>query len=923
MLQNILHVYVSWTRYLLFLIMAFYTYLNFRYFSVDEQRRKKICGSQIRLMFLLQLIAYSVICLNTRDPAIAAFYGLQAVFFLCFIYVYRAFYPQASRLLVNNMCMLLCVSFIMLTRLNYERAVRQFVIAAVSAAVCFLVPVIIDRARFLRKLAWLYGGAGILLLGVVCIAGNTSFGAQLSLDIGGVAVQPSEFVKILYVFFIAAMLSRSTELKNLILTTAAAALHVLILVLSKDLGSALIFFLTYLFLLYAATSDLRWLGAGLLSGSLAAAAAYRLFSHVQSRVLAWRDPWSDIDNRGYQITQSLFAIGTGSWFGLGLYEGMPRKIPVVEKDFIFAAVSEEMGALFALCVLLICLGCFLQFVLIAGQMRDLFYKLTAFGLGTVYIVQVFLTVGGVIKFIPSTGVTLPLVSYGGSSVLSTFILFGVIQGLYVMAQPEQEREQEQEQEPEAEPSGRREKRDRSMLRLTYLAVAVFAGMILYEGWFLTVRREDTINNSYNARLDSFADRVVRGKIVSGDGTVLAETLVGENGSETRSYPCGSLFAHTVGYSTMGRTGLEDLAHFYLLSSHVNLIEHTLRELMGEKNMGDTVVTTLDAALQQTASDALGDRRGAVVVLEPGSGKVLAAVSKPGFDPNTLADNWDHLVSPDNTSGQLLNRAFQGLYPPGSTFKTVILLEYIREHPDDYEDFRFECDGSYEEGDYTIRCYHGNAHGSQTLKEAFANSCNGAFAYLGSRLDAEKLAATAGQLLFNSDLPSALSYTRSSFAMEKDADLWERLQTSIGQGRTQITPLHNALLAAAVANKGTLMRPYLIDHIENAGGDRIRGFQPSVCGSLMTEEEAAILTEMMTEVVENGTASAVKSDLYTAAAKTGSAEFEAGRDTHAWFIGFAPVEDPKLAVSVIVEEGGSGGAAAAPIARKIFDTYFSR
>ncbi len=472
------------------------------------------------------------------------------------------------------------------------------------------------------------------------------------------------------------------------------------------------------------------------------------------------------------------------------------------------------------------------------------------------------------------------------------------------------------------PAGRQDA-DRSMLRLTYLVAAVFAGMILYEGWFLTIRREDTINNSYNARLDSFAERVVRGKIVSGDGTVLAETLTGADGSETRSYPYGSVFSHVVGYSAMGRTGLENLAHFYLLSSHVNPIEHTLRELMGEKNMGDAVVTTLDPALQQAASDALGNRRGAVVVMDPGTGKVLAMVSKPGFDPNTISENWNSLVSPDNTSGQLLNRAMQGLYPPGSTFKTVILLEYIREHPNDYNEFQFECDGSYEDGDYTIRCYHGNAHGTQNLKEAFANSCNGAFAYLGSGLDAAKLAATAEELLFNCDMPVALPYTGSSFAMEKDADRWERLQTSIGQGKTQITPLHNALLAAAIANGGTLMKPYFIDHIENAGGDRIRSFQPAAYGSLMTAEEAAVLTEMMTEVVTVGTASAVKSELYTAAAKTGSAEFEFGRDTHAWFIGFAPAEAPRLAVSVIVEEGGSGGAAAAPIARRIFDTYFSR
>lgn len=433
-LSNGVGLYVSTARYLMFLLIAIYTYLNFRYFSVDEDRKRHICGRQVRLMLFLHLIAYSIICIRTLDPRMAVFYGLQVVFFLCYIFVYRAFYRNGSRLLVNNICMLLCVGFIILSRLDFDRAVRQFIIVAVSAAATWIIPFIMDRVWQLAKLSWFYGIAGIVLLAVVCVAGNTSFGAQLSLTIGGFSIQPSEFVKIVFVFFVAAMFHRSVDIRQVIITTVAAAVHVLILVASRDLGSALLFFVTYLFMLYAATSSWELFGTGLLGGSVAAVIAYRLFSHVRNRVIAWSDPWSDIDNRGYQITQSLFAIGTGSWFGLGLYEGMPKKIPVVEKDFIFAAISEEMGALFALCVLLICLGCFLQFMLIAGQMEVLFYKLIAFGLSTMYIVQVFLTVGGVIKFIPSTGVTLPFVSYGGSSVLSTFILFSVIQGLYVLKQ---------------------------------------------------------------------------------------------------------------------------------------------------------------------------------------------------------------------------------------------------------------------------------------------------------------------------------------------------------------------------------------------------------------------------------------------------------------------------------------------------------
>ena len=334
--------------------------------------------------------------------------------------------------------MLLCVSFIMLSRISFDRAVRQFVIAAVAAVVTMLIPFIIDRTWQLAKIPWVYGSIGLFLLLVVCVLGSTSFGAQLSINVGGFSFQPSEFVKISFVFFVATMFYRSIDFRTIVITTVVAAAHVLVLVISKDLGSALIFFLTYLTMLFVATGRWLYLGAGLGFGCGASVLAYYLFAHVRTRVAAWMDPWADIDNRGYQITQSLFAIGTGGWFGMGLYQGMPYKIPVVEKDFVFAAVSEELGGIFAICILLICLGCFLQFMMIAGRMQALFYKLIAFGLGMVYGIQVFLTVGGVTKFIPSTGVTLPFVSYGGSSILSTFMVFGVLQGLYILKKNDEE-----------------------------------------------------------------------------------------------------------------------------------------------------------------------------------------------------------------------------------------------------------------------------------------------------------------------------------------------------------------------------------------------------------------------------------------------------------------------------------------------------
>ena len=434
---------VEISRYLIILLIAIYTYYNFRFFSMkNEEDRNYACSRQLVCMFMLHFLANLLIVLNTKSEELILFYGMQVLFFVCYLSLSKFFYKKISRLLLNNICMLLGTGFIILTRLNPDRAMRQFLIVVVSAVVTWIIPFIIDRVWQLVKLAWLYGILGVLILAFVCVAGNTSFGAQLSLTVGGISVQPSEFVKISFVFFAAARLYRSTKFKDVVITTVIAALHVVILVLSRDLGSALIFFVTYLFMLFVATSNWLYLGAGALSGSAAAVLAYKLFSHVRRRVEAWRDPWADIDDKGYQVTQGLFAMGTGGWFGLGLYQGMPQKIPVVDKDFVFAAISEELGAIYALCLLFICVGCFMQFMIIAVKMQAMFYKLIAFGLGIMYITQVFLTVGGVVKFIPSTGVTLPFVSYGGSSVLATFVLFNIIQGLYILKRTEEEEHEE-------------------------------------------------------------------------------------------------------------------------------------------------------------------------------------------------------------------------------------------------------------------------------------------------------------------------------------------------------------------------------------------------------------------------------------------------------------------------------------------------
>lgn len=426
------------SKILMIVVFALYTYECFSVIKRQNQEiQEQIFKRQTFFIFLLHLNGFALIFLHEQEMKLIIFYLLQVILLSAIIFVYGFFYPTASRLVVNNMCMLLSIGFIILTRLDYAKAMRQFEICVAATILCTLIPLIIHKLKFLRNLTWLYALVGIAALGVVLAVGDVSYGAKLFIKFGGISLQPSEFVKITYVFFISSMLYRNTSFKQVVVTTCVAALHVLILVASRDLGGALILFVTYLVMVYVATRKLSYFGAGLGGGVVASIAAYFLFNHVRVRVLAWKDPFAVIDGAGYQVAQSLFAIGTGGWFGLGLYQGMPDTIPVVEQDFIFSAISEEMGGIFAICLILVCACCFLMFLNIALQIKNQFYKLIALGLGTVYGFQVFLTIGGVTKFIPSTGVTLPLVSYGGSSLLSTIMIFSIIQGLYILREDEE------------------------------------------------------------------------------------------------------------------------------------------------------------------------------------------------------------------------------------------------------------------------------------------------------------------------------------------------------------------------------------------------------------------------------------------------------------------------------------------------------
>jgi penicillin-binding protein A len=437
---------------------------------------------------------------------------------------------------------------------------------------------------------------------------------------------------------------------------------------------------------------------------------------------------------------------------------------------------------------------------------------------------------------------------------------------------------------------------------------------------LVAKSSDVINSSSNKRQELLTERIVRGEIRGSDGQVLAETIVDKEGKETRVYPFKNMFCHIVGNYNISKSGIELSEGFNLLTSSENPLVATYNALSGDKNIGDNVVTTLNVDLQKVAYDALGDARGAVVVMEPKTGKILAMVSKPDYDPNITLAEWNVFTENEKNNSVLVNRATQGLYPPGSTFKILTALEYIREN-EKYEDYEYNCDGTDIFDSVKISCFNKNKHGAVNLEDSVAKSCNTSFANIGVGLNKASFRELCDSFLFNSELPTTLPYKKSSFVINKDSDKSAMPQTAIGQGDTLITPFHNALIVSTIANGGVLMNPYVVDRVENFHGDIIKKNMPSAYKTIISADESKKIAKFMEAVVEKGTASELQDIGVTAAGKTGSAEYDSKKSSHAWFIGFAPSNNPEIIVSVIVEGGGSGSKKALPIAKKVLKEYF--
>jgi len=465
------------------------------------------------------------------------------------------------------------------------------------------------------------------------------------------------------------------------------------------------------------------------------------------------------------------------------------------------------------------------------------------------------------------------------------------------------------------------KRNKETNIISYVFIVIFVSMIGYLVVFNTFLAKKILNNPYNGLVDTQEKNVIRGDILAADGTVLATTKVDSDGNETREYPLGATFSHVVGFNNNGRSGLELSQNYYLLSKADNVLSQIGSDIDGKKYEGDDVYTTLDVNLQEAAVKSLGKNKGAVVAMDPKTGKILAMASYPNYDPNKAVSDYSTWLTYDSDDSVLLNRASQGLYPPGSTFKILTLLAYMEQNQN-YDDFKFNCTGSVTfPGGTKMNCANNKAHGHETLETAFANSCNSAFATIGVSLSKPEYASLVSRFFFEENLKLDFEYNQSSFVLNENSSVSEVEETSIGQGKTLMSPIQNLAITASVANGGVMLKPYLVDKVVDSNNTTVTTYEPEELGTMMSKAQANYITKCMEQVCKTGTGTAFRNYKQPVAGKTGSAQYGDGSDVHSWFVGFAPANDPQIAICVLLEGGYKGVSSAQYVARDVLNAYF--
>lgn len=451
--------------------------------------------------------------------------------------------------------------------------------------------------------------------------------------------------------------------------------------------------------------------------------------------------------------------------------------------------------------------------------------------------------------------------------------------------------------------------NKRIIRVLIAISLLFLALVTYLLWFNMFRAKDVYTNSYNKRQWESEQQVQRGEIYSQDGVLLAETEI-DGDARIRKYPKGRLYSHIIGYCSQvyGKTQLE-------MSHDDDLIgKGTISLTLNEIKHGNNLNLTINDELQEYAYEQLDGRDGAIVAMEPTTGQILAMVSLPDFNPETIEKDWPSMMEDENSP--FLARATQGLYPPGSTYKIVTAAGV---YDNGMTTETFDDEGLFKKDDVTVYNYNKESFGKLDIKTAFEVSSNYVFCTLGYEMGADAVKAEAEKFGVNKSFDFDIPVSQSQIQYKKMTDLDGAL-VSIGQGGLVMTPLHVAMMASAVANNGKMMKPYLVETVTTENGTVIGQTKPSVLYDSIGTACADYIEDMMIGVVEDGTGTGAQISGITVAGKTGTAENETDKD-HAWFVGYAPVENPTICVAVVLENAvTSGGKSAVPIAKNIIRKF---
>ena len=827
------------------------------------------------------------------------------------------------------------------TRLRPELAVNQLLWLFLGVGLMVLVLVFIKNADKIANYKYTLMIFGVLLLLSPMIPGlgEEIYGSRIWLYIAGYSFQPGEIAKVLIVLFLAGYLAVNREmlsvftvrigpfnlpdLRTLLPLILMWALALIIVVFEKDLGSALVFFFVFLAMLYAATGKKFYLVVGLALAGIGALAAWSLFSHVQVRVDTWLDPFADAQNTGYQLVQTIYSMADGGLFGVGIDRGYAEIIPVVESDFIFAAIAEETGLLGAAGLLLLYLCLAIRGLVTAARAKSDVSSFIAVGATAIIVLQAFIIVGGVTRLIPLTGLTLPFVSQGGSSLIASFISVGLIlkcgdEGTGV--------EKEMKSTTLSLHSNSvlgRISLGKRLTNLMFIFSIMFALLVANLTLIMVVQADEYKNMPGNNHTLARKAESERGTISTYDGVVLARSVQTANGTYEREYPAGNLGTHIVGYYSQqyGTSGIE-ASYDEALTGDTNFASWTdvFNSLSGKNAPGNDVTLTLNSTIQQACQDSLNGYSGAAIAIDPNTGAILGMASSPTYNASDYGS-----VLATGGSGELVNRATQSLYAPGSTFKILTLAAAI-ENDIASETTVYSSPGEMEIGNGKVTSVDNVGYGSITLSTATEVSSNTVFGQLGVEIGADLLVSSSEKFGFNDDVDFDLPLSTSLMPRANEMTEWETAWSAIGQpvgqhespAGPQVTALQMALIGCSVANEGEIKTPYVVESISNADGATSYTASPSTYSRPISSSTANRVKTVLEGAVTNGTGYAAMVPGIAVAGKTGTAEV--GRETDdSWFVGMAPAGDPSIVVVVVLEEGALENSNAAAKAQNVLKT----